>query len=65
MDATRFDNLTRSPQRLAPRRAALGLLGGSLAALLPRLGRDDASAKKNEEGNTLFVGPSEDSCAFP
>jgi hypothetical protein len=49
MDATRFDNLTRSLQRLAPRRAALSVLGGSLAALLPRLGRDDASAKKNRK----------------
>jgi hypothetical protein len=46
MDATRFDRLTRSLELLTRRRAAQGLLGAGLTALLTRAGPDDASAKK-------------------
>jgi hypothetical protein len=49
MDAERFDTLVRSFNKLAPRRAALGVLGGGLAALLARFGQDDAEAKKKKK----------------
>jgi hypothetical protein len=49
MDETRFDNLTRTLQRLASRRAALKAAGASgLAASLAVLGRD-AEAKKKKK----------------
>jgi hypothetical protein len=46
MDAARFDALARSIDMLAPRRAAIGALGGGLAALLARFGIDNIEAKK-------------------
>jgi hypothetical protein len=48
MDATRFDNLARALQHHAPRRAALGVLGGGLATLLNRFGIEEIAAKKGK-----------------
>ena len=49
MDADRFDALARSLQLATPRRAALGAIGGGLAALLARLGIDESEAKKRKK----------------
>jgi hypothetical protein len=49
VDADRFDALARSINPLAPRRAALGALGGGLAALLGRYSIDDSEAKKKKK----------------
>lgn len=49
MDATRFDNLARALERRSPRRAALGMLGGGLAALLTRLRIERVEAKKGKK----------------
>jgi hypothetical protein len=49
MDAARFDALVRSIDLYAPRRAALGMLGGGLATVLGRFGIDDIAAKKKKK----------------
>jgi hypothetical protein len=49
MDAARFDALVRSIDLYAPRRAALGVLGGGLATVLGRFGIDDIAAKKKKK----------------
>jgi hypothetical protein len=45
----RVDNLAPSLERHAPRRAALGVLGGALAALLSRLGIEGGEARKGKK----------------
>jgi hypothetical protein len=49
MDPTSIDIMARGLERRAPRRAALGVLGG-LAALLTRLGIVGIDARKNKKG---------------
>lgn len=49
LDAERFDALVRSLDLRAPRRAALGVLGGGLGGLLTRLGVDHTEAKKRKK----------------
>jgi hypothetical protein len=49
MDADRFDALIRSLPLAAPRRTALGALGGGLTALLTRVGIDDTEAKNGKK----------------
>jgi hypothetical protein len=49
MDGERFDALVRSIDILVPRRAALRVLSGGLAALLGRFGIEDIEAKKGKK----------------